>query len=58
MIKHIIKRYNKMMLNREESYLANSCDLVELERRQREIQRGNAPWQKPLIANPNLRGHV
>ena len=53
-----MKRYNRMMLNREEAWLASSSDLVELERRQREIQRGNAPWQKPLIANPNLRGHV
>ena len=58
MIKHIIKRYNSMMLNREEAWLASSSDLVELERRQREIQRGNAPWQKPLLTTPNLRGHV
>ena len=53
-----MKRYNRMMLNREEAWLASSSDLVELERRQREIQRGNAPWQKPLLTNPNLRGHV
>lgn len=29
-----------------EDYLASSKSLEEVERRQREIQNGNAPWQK------------
>lgn len=43
-------------LTKEEKYLANSCDLVELERRQKEMQQGSAPWQ--AVANKNLRGWV
>lgn len=37
-----------------ENYLANSYDLVDLERRQRQISRGEAPWQ--VQANVNLKG--
>ena len=58
MIEQLVKRYQKAMLSREEKWLANSSDLVELERRQRELQRGNAPWQTAQLTNPNLRGHV
>ena len=58
MIQQLVKRYQKAMLSREEKWLANSSDLVELERRQRELQRGNAPWQTAQLTNPNLRGHV
>jgi hypothetical protein len=58
MIEQLVKRYQKAMLSREEKWLANSSDLVELERRQRELQRGNAPWQNAQLTNPNLRGHV
>lgn len=30
----------------EEIYLSQATSLEEVERRQREIQRGDAPWQK------------
>ena len=33
-------------LTLEEIYLSQSCSLEELERRQREISRGQAPWDK------------
>lgn len=56
MIKKLIKMAKLSTLSREERYLANSCDLVELERRQRLIQRGQAPWQP--ATNKNLRGWV
>ena len=58
MIEKLVKRYQKAMLSREEKWLASSCDLVELERRQKELQRGNAPWQNAQLTNPNLRGQV
>lgn len=56
MIKKLIKMAKLSTLSREEKYLANSCDLVELERRQKELQQGSAPWQ--AVANKNLRGWV
>lgn len=56
MIKKLIKLARLSTLTKEEKYLASSCDLVELERRQRELQRGSAPWQ--AVANKNLRGWV
>ena len=56
MIRKLIKMARMSALSREEKYLASSCDLVELERRQRELQRGSAPWQ--AVANKNLRGWV
>jgi len=37
-----------------EAYLADSISLEDLERRQRAISRGEAPWQ--LKANQNLTG--
>lgn len=39
-----------------EEYLADSISLEDLERRQRLINRGEAPWQ--LHANANLRGWI
>lgn len=39
-----------------EEYLADSISLEDLERRQRLISRGEAPWQ--LHANANLRGWI
>lgn len=38
-----------------EDYLAEAYDLVDLERRQRQIDRGQAPWQR---YNSNLKGWV
>jgi len=56
MIRKLIKMARMSALSREEKYLASSCDLVELERRQRLIQTGQAPWQP--VTNKNLRGWV
>jgi hypothetical protein len=39
-----------------EEYLADSISLEDLERRQRTINRGEAPWQ--LRANQNLKGWI
>lgn len=39
-----------------EEYLADSISLEDLERRQRLINRGEAPWQ--VRANQNLKGWV
>lgn len=55
-LKQLIKKLKRSTASREERYLANSCDLVELERRQKELQRGDAPWQ--VIENKNLKGWV
>lgn len=38
------------------NYLADSISLEDLERRQRLINRGEAPWQ--IRANQNLKGWV
>lgn len=43
--------YNKQM---SDEYLAEATDLIDLERRQRQMDRGQAPWQ----INKNLRGWV
>lgn len=37
-----------------DSYLAEATDLIDLERRMRQMDRGQAPWQ----INNNLRGWV
>ena len=37
-----------------EQWLAESTDLVEIERRQRMISKGQAPWQ--IRASHNLKG--
>ena len=37
-----------------EEYLAEAHDLVDLERRMRQLDRGQAPWQ--VEANNNLKG--
>jgi hypothetical protein len=39
-----------------EEYLADSIILEDLERRQRSISRGEAPWQ--IRANQNLKGWI
>jgi hypothetical protein len=39
----------------KEAYLAESTDLVDLERRVRQMDRGQAPWQQQ---NKNLNGWV
>jgi len=46
----VSKDHEKAMI---EDWLANSSDLVDLERRQKMLDRGQAPWQKP---NGNLVG--
>ena len=42
--------------DRVEAYLADSISLEDLERRQRAISRGEAPWQ--VKTNQNLAGWV
>lgn len=48
-IRHALKKLNKRLrtrsLTQEEAYLANSTCLSSLEHRQRNLQRGNAPFQ-------------
>jgi hypothetical protein len=39
-----------------EEYLSDSISLEDLERRQRSISRGEAPWQ--IRANQNLKGWI
>lgn len=39
-----------------ENWFANSVDLADLERRQRMVERGQAPWQ--IRAKSNLQGWV
>lgn len=55
-LKNLLKKLKRTTLSKEEKYLANSCDHVELERRQRELQKGEAPWQ--IVTNKNLKGWV
>lgn len=38
----------------KDAYLAEATDLIDLERRMRQMDRGQAPWQ----INNNLRGWV
>lgn len=40
----VSKDHEKKMI---EDWLASSSDLVDLERRQKMLDRGQAPWQKP-----------
>jgi hypothetical protein len=47
----VIRDYNKQM---SDEYLAEATDLIDLERRMRQMDRGQAPWQ----INTNLRGWV
>jgi len=53
-IKNLFKTKNEKDM--VESYLADSISLEDLERRQRAISRGEAPWQ--VKANQNLTGWV
>ncbi len=46
-------KLNSMTL--EEKYLANSTDLVDLEQRQKNIQRGTAPYQQCMHSIHNIR---
>jgi len=45
-----------VLTTQEEKWLAQSTDLVDLERRQRMLQRGQAPWA--VQVNNNLKGWV
>jgi hypothetical protein len=47
-----------MSNSQEYKYLAASKDLADVERRQRQMQRGEAPWQVKSKANENLKGWV
>lgn len=42
-----LKRFFNTM-SQEERWLSKSADMVELEQRQRMIDRGQAPWQRHL----------
>lgn len=39
-------------------WLSESSSLADLERRQRQIERGQAPWQVRARSNTNLTGWV
>lgn len=58
MIAKLLKRMLKPTTEQQkiEEWLADSASLVDLERRQRMIEKGQAPWQ--VQANNNLRGWV
>jgi hypothetical protein len=55
----LVKWLSKVLVSKDheqqliEDWLASSSDLVDLERRQKMLDRGQAPWQKP---NGNLVG--
>lgn len=51
-----INRKTTVYSSLEEQWLANSTDLVDLERRQKMLMRGQAPFQ--VQANQNLSGWV
>lgn len=55
MIVNLLKRMLKPSTEQQkiEEWLADSASLIELEYRQRMIDRGQAPWQ--IQANNNLR---
>ena len=56
MIKKLVKFMLKKTTEKEkiEKWLADSASLADLERRQKMIDKGQAPWQ--IEANNNLRG--
>lgn len=58
MLKNMFRGLTDVRTEREkvEEYLADSASLEDLERRQRSISRGEAPWQ--IHANANLRGWI
>ena len=57
LLKALFTEHNTGVLTtQEEKWLAQSTDLVDLERRQRMLQRGQAPWH--LHTNGNLKGWV
>ena len=47
-MKQVMKFLFGPRMSVEDKYLANSTDLVDLEHRQRRIQRGQAPFQSYL----------
>jgi hypothetical protein len=55
-IRRILTRMNKKLKTptQEEKYLANATCLSTLEQRQRNIQRGNAPFQKNAAMRSSL----
>lgn len=54
MLKNLFKRKTEKDIIEE--YLADSVSLEDIERKQRLINRGEAPWQ--VRANQNLKGWV
>jgi len=50
------ERNTGVLTKQEEKWLANSTDLVDLERRQKMLARGQAPFQ--VQSNTNLKGWV
>ena len=46
-----VEKTNRQLID---EYLSDSSDLVDLERRMRQIDRGQAPWH----VNSNLKGWV
>ena len=56
LLKALFTERTGVLTTQEEKWLAQSTDLVDLERRQRMLQRGQAPWH--LQTNNNLKGWV
>lgn len=56
LLKALFTERTGVLTTQEETWLAQSTDLVDLERRQRMLQRGQAPWH--LQTNNNLKGWV
>lgn len=54
MMNAVFNFFRRSTLSEEERFLSQSADLVDLERRQRMIDRGEAPHQRLAKANLNI----
>lgn len=54
--KKLFESHENKERRRTEEWLADSSSLQEIERKQRMLSRGEAPWQ--VYANQNLKGWV
>ena len=54
MLNAFLKYIRRSTLSQEERYLSNSADMADFERRQRMIDRGEAPHQRFAKANLNI----
>lgn len=54
MLNAVFNYFRRSTLSEEERFLSQSYDLADLERRQRMIDRGEAPHQRLAKANLNI----